>query len=204
MSHKNALKKIGRYLKGTLDHRLILNPSNKLKIDSNPDADFAGLWNRDDVQDPHCIRSRTGHIINFADCPVLWKSCHQTEIALSTMEAEYVALSTSCRDLFLLINVTIEICSIFEVDLIVKETENMHIKVHEDNVGALALGKLEPCRLTPHSKHYAIKYHWFCKHIGPRNIQLVHISSDNQLGDLFTKGLSRVKFTRLQKKLMGW
>jgi hypothetical protein len=79
----------------------------------------------------------------------------------------------------------------------------MHIKVHEDNVGALALGKLEPRRMTPRSKHYAIKYHWFRKHIGPQNIQLVHISSDDQLGDLFTKGLSRVKNTRLQKKLMG-
>jgi hypothetical protein len=80
----------------------------------------------------------------------------------------------------------------------------MHIKVHEDNVGALALGKLEPCRMTPRSKHYAIKYHWFREHISPCQIQLVHISSNDQLGDLFTKGLSGVKFTRLQKKLMGW
>ncbi len=204
MSHKNALKNIVRYLKGTLNHGLILNPSNEFKIDCYPDADFAGLWNRDDVQDPHCVCSRTGYIINFANCPVLWKSRLQTEIALSTMEAEYVALSTSCQDLFPLINATKEICSIFKVDLVVKETVNMHIKVHEDNDGALALGKLEPRRMTPFSKHYVVKYHWFHKHIGPQNIQLVHISFDNQLGDLFIKGLSRVKFTRLQKKLMGW
>jgi hypothetical protein len=156
------------------------------------------------VQDPHCIRSRTRYVINFADCPVLWKSRLQIEIALSTMEVDYVALSTSCRDLFPLIDVTKEICLIFKVDLIVKETANMHIKVHKDNVGALALEKLKPCRMTPCSKHYAIKYHWFRKHISPQNIQLVHISSDDQLGGLFTKGLSRVKFTRLQKKLMGW
>jgi hypothetical protein len=90
------------------------------------------------------------------------------------------------------------------MDMVVKKTADMHIKVHEDNVGALALGKLEPCQMTPRSKHYAIKYHWFCKHIGPRRIQLVHISSNDQLGVLFTKGLSGVKFARLQKKLMGW
>jgi hypothetical protein len=120
------------------------------------------------------------------------------------MEAEYVALSTSCRDLFPLIDLTKEICSIFKTDMVVKDTADMHIKVHEDNVGALALGKLEPRRMTPRSKHYAIKYHWFREHIGPRRIQLVHISSDDQLGDLFTKGLSRVKFARLRKKLMGW
>jgi hypothetical protein len=71
------------------------NSSNELKIDY-ADADFVGLWNRDDVQDPHCVCSRTGYIINFADCPVLWKSGLQTEIALSTMEAEYVNFSTSC------------------------------------------------------------------------------------------------------------
>jgi len=75
------------------------------------------------------------------------------------MEAEYVALSTSCRDLFPLIDLTKEICSIFKMDMVVKDTADMHIKVHEDNVGALALGKLEPRRMTPRSKHYAIKYH---------------------------------------------
>ncbi len=83
------------------------------------------------------------------------------------------------------------------MDIVVKETADMHIKVHEDNDGALALGKLEPRRMMPRSKHYAIKYHCFCKHIGPPRIQLVHISSNDQLGDLFTKGLSGVKFARL-------
>ncbi len=66
----------------------------------------------------------------------------------------------------------------------------MHIKIHKDSIGALTLGKLEPRRMTPRSKHYAIKYHWFCKQIGPRNIELVKISLEDQLGDLFTKGLS--------------
>jgi len=152
LSHEIALKRIGRYLKGTLDKGLILAPSETLKIDCYPDADFAGLWNREDVQDPHCVCSRTGYIINLADCPVLWKSLLQTEIALSTMEAEYVAMSTSCRDLFPLIDLTKEICSIFKMDIVVKETADMHIKVHEDNLDALALGKLEPCCMTPRSK----------------------------------------------------
>jgi hypothetical protein len=174
-----------------------------MKIDCYQDADFAGLWKRDNVQDPHCLRSRTGNVTCLANFPVLWKSRLQTEIALSAMEAEYIALSTSCQDLFPLIDITKEICLVFDVDLVVSETADMHIKIHADNVGALALGKLEPCRMRPCSKHYAIKYHWFCKHIGPRKIQLVKISSENQLGDLFTKGLSRVKFSRLQKKFMG-
>jgi hypothetical protein len=118
------------------------------------------------------------------------------------MEAEYVALSTSCRDLFPLIDITNELCTVLQVEM---QTETqMHIKIHKDNIGALTLGKLEPRRITPRSKHYAIKYHWFCKQIGPRNIELVKISSEDQLGNLFTKGLSQIFFSRLRKKLMGW
>ncbi len=58
--------------------------------------------------------------------------------------------------------------------------------------------------MTPRSKHYAIKYHWFWEHIGLRNIVLVKISSEDQLGDLFTKGLCGINLSWLQKKLMGW
>jgi hypothetical protein len=118
------------------------------------------------------------------------------------MEAEYVALSTSCRDLFPSIDVTREISKAFSIEL--SDTAQMHVKIHEDNVGALALGKLEPRQMTPRSKHYAIKYHWFREHIRPGNIELVKISSEDQLGNIFTKGLSRVLFSHLQKKLMGW
>ena len=205
-THENALIRIGRYLKGTMNKGLILTPSDSLKIDCYPDADFAGLWNRDDRHNPHCVRSRSGYVINLSNCPVLWKSKLQTEIALSTMEAEYVALSASCKDLFPLIDVTQEICSTFgsHFGLTLQSKTDMHIKIHEDNAGALLLGQLEPRRMTPGSKHYAIKYHWFREHIDPLQIEFVKISSENQLGDLFTKGLDRNIFQRLRKKLMGW
>jgi hypothetical protein len=200
-THEDALKQIGQYLKGTIKNGLILNPSNTFEIDCYPDADFAGLWTQEDTHDPHCVRSRTDYVICLANCPVIWKSKLQTEIALSTMDTEYVALSSSCHDLFPLIDITKELSSTFDLQLQVNA--NMHIKIHEDNVGALALGKLEPCQMTPRSKHYAIKYHWFWEHIGPCNIVLVKISSEDQMGDLFMKGLSGIKFS-LQKKLMGW
>jgi hypothetical protein len=81
---------------------------------------------------------------------------------------EYVALSTLFQDLFPLIDVANEICSIFHIGLIVHKRADLHIKIHEDYIGALALGKLEPRQMTPRSKHYAIKYHWFQEHLGPR------------------------------------
>jgi hypothetical protein len=148
--HVTALKRIGRYLKGTRDKGLIMRPSRHIHVDCYPDADFAGLYNQEDAQDPHCVRSRTGYVICVANCPVIWKSKLQTEIALSTMEAEYVALSTSCKDLFPLLDLIRELAS--ACGLPVKKNTNLHVKVHEDNVGALTLGRLEPRRMTPRSK----------------------------------------------------
>ncbi len=201
-SREDALICIGRYLKSTLQNGLILTPSNNFKIDCYPDADFAGLWGRNKKQDPHCIRSRTGYVICFADCPILLKSKLQMEIALSTMEAEYVALSTSCHDLFPLIDITKEICTNFDLgDCKFNGTAQLHIKIYEDNVSDLALGKLEPRRMTPRSKHYAIKNHWFREHIGPRQIELVKINTDDQLGDLFTKASPNSNFHGCERSL---
>ncbi len=47
------------------------------------------------------------------------------------------------------------------------------------------------------SKHYVIKYHWFREHNGPRQIELIEIVTDDQLGYLFTKELAQVKISKL-------
>ena len=203
-SHEAAVKRIGRYLKGTMDKGIVLEPSDDLTLDCYPDADFAGLWGHEHPQDPHCARSRTGYVITLAGCPVLWSSKLQTEIALSTMESEYVALSTSCKDLFPIMDLVQELGKFF--DLPVANKSRFHVRIHEDNVGALLLGQLEPRRMTPRSKHYAIKYHWFRERIASSDtpVTLVKIETKEQLGDTFTKGLGRISFEYLRKKLMGW
>ena len=111
------------------------------------------------------------------------------------MEAEYVALSQSCKDLFPLLDQINEL----------GEAVGLPVStIYEDNVGALTLGLLGPKRMTPRSKHYAIKYHWFREQIGPRNIKLVKVDTKNQLGDIVTKGLGTIPFCHLRSKLMGW
>ncbi|KAL7523914.1 hypothetical protein ACHAWF_000747 [Thalassiosira exigua] len=145
----------------------VLDPSDDLTINCYPDADFAGLWGHEHPQDPHCTRSRTGYVITLAGCSTLWRSKLQTEIVLSTMEVEYVALSTACRDLFSTMDLVKEIGQHF--GLPVQDKSRFHVRVHEDNVGALLLGQLEPycyC-MTPRSKHYAVKYHWFRSELEP-------------------------------------
>jgi hypothetical protein len=53
---------------------------------------FAGLFGVEDELKPSCAKSRTGYVIEFCDVPILWVSKMQTQIALSTMEAEYITL----------------------------------------------------------------------------------------------------------------
>jgi hypothetical protein len=93
--HAIAVKKIIRYLKGTSDKGLIMEPSKDISLDCYVDADFAGLYGVEDSQNPVSVKSRTGYVLMLANCPLLWVSKMQTEIAASTMEAEYIALSQS-------------------------------------------------------------------------------------------------------------
>ena len=109
-------------------------------MDCYPDANFAGLWNHELPDDPHCVRSRTGYVITLSDCPVIWVSKMQTTIALSTMEAKYIALSQSCKDLLPIMDLLTEIFTI--LCLPTNPESHLHVLIHEDNVGALTLGKL--------------------------------------------------------------
>ena len=91
--------------------------------------------------------------------------------------------------------------------LLSPDSANIHVRIHEDNTGALTLAKMEPGRMTPRSKHYALRYHWFRQQLsphGPRKIELVKIDTKDQLRDIFTKPLKRQQFQYLRNKLMGW
>jgi len=201
-SHEQALKRIGRYLKLTRERGLILNPNSDLcKLDCYPDADFAGMYGHEKHNDPACVKSRTGFVITFADCPVLWMSKLQTVTALSTMEAEINALAHSCRELFPVIDMTKALGK--AVGLPVGDT-TISVSIHEDNAGALILAQTLPPQFTHRSKHYATKTIWFREEIVKRGIKLLKIDTVEQLGDLFTKGLPRATFEYLRKKLMNW
>ena len=73
--------------------------------------------------------------------------------------------------------------------------------VYEDNNGAIVV-TTSP-RMTPSSKHIAIKYHWFRQHVG-KEFVIRKIGSENQKADIFTKGLQGQIFLRIRKLLCGW
>jgi hypothetical protein len=204
LPHEIALKRIGRYLAGTLDNGLIIRPDkSNLAIDCFCDADFAGLWTYEDVQDPTCTRSRTGYLLTVGGTPIVWSSRLQTETALSTMEAEYIALSTAMRALLPMRNTQHEILSTF----FARESQNVSTisSVWEDNQSTLILANAtNPPRLTPRSKHIAIKYHWFRDYLSPDTIQVKAISTMEQKANILTKPLVREKFLTDRLLTMGW
>ena len=84
VSHDTDVKRICWYLQGTKDNGLMFNPSKKMVVYFYADADFTGLWG------PICARSRTGFVVFFVSCLLLWVSKLQTEIALFTLHFKYV------------------------------------------------------------------------------------------------------------------
>ena len=108
-NHTTAVMDIARYLLQTRDQGIIMTPTNE-SFECYVDADFAGLWDAETAEhDRTTARSRSGFIVKFAGCPVIWSSKLQTEIALSTTAAEYVALSMAMREVLPLIELLQEL-----------------------------------------------------------------------------------------------
>jgi hypothetical protein len=200
-SHEEGVKHICRYLQGVKDNGLTFRPSADLQLDCYVDADFAGLWNYESDQDPVCVKSRTGYVMTLGGCPIQWNSKLQTEIALSTTEAEYIALSQAMRELIPLRRLLLEIVLAMKLPgvqgSVIKST------VFEDNNGAISTATA--VKMTPRTKHIAVKYHFFKSHVNEANgISLSKINTDLQKADIFTKGLSPLKFAGIRRLLCGW
>jgi len=203
-SHELALIQIGKYLKGTIDKGIILRPSDddNLQLDVYVDAAFACGWRTELGTNPDSVKSRTGYIIEVANCPVIWVSKMQSTIATSTMESEYTALSMALRAFIPLYEVSKVVMS----GLHYKKQGEIKFKatVHEDNQGAIILANLEPGRTTIRSKFYALRLHWFRSWIQDRDIKIEFISTLNQKADFLTKSPTVAIFESNRSLSMGW
>ena len=199
-NHEEAVKHICRYLKGTIHSGIEFDPHPDMALDCYVDADFAGLWGSEDDQDPVCVKSRTGYVLTLGGCPLLWVSRLQTEIALSTLEAEYIALSQAMRDLLPMRRLAKEVAA--SLGLPADYAATMKSTVFEDNNGALGLATSP--KMTPRTRHIAVKYHFFKEHVKPGEIEIVKIDTKAQKADIFTKGLTTDTFESIRLILMGW
>jgi hypothetical protein len=204
--HANAVKRIGRYLQSSLDEGIILKPDrHNPAMDLHVDADLAGSWNINDPEDPNGAKSRTGFLLTFAEVPLLWKSVTQPLIALSSMESEYIALSTGMRSLIHMQALLQEVCSKF--NLAYGDKISTISTVFEDNRACKLLATTDPPRLTPRSKHLAIRYHWFRSHLGVKDgkgIVIKDVPSDKNRADFLTKACARMQYEANRLAVCGW
>eukprot|EP00804_Cyclotella_cryptica_P025617 CCRYP_002840-RA/>CCRYP_002840-RA protein AED:0.13 eAED:0.13 QI:0/0/0/0.5/1/1/2/0/290 len=97
--HGKAIVYIVKYLKATCHISLLFKPNASKGFQCYCDADFAGNWNKEFTEtDPSTAKSRSGWVVFYAACPVIWASKLQSQVALSTTEAEYIAMSMALRD----------------------------------------------------------------------------------------------------------
>ena len=203
-SHEQAVMRIGRYLLATRDKGMVYKPVQTKGLEVYVDADFAGGWDPEHADDADTVYSRTGFVITYAGCPILWTSKLQTEIALSTAEAEYLALSQAMRETIPLMNLLREIDVIFKLHI---PDPKFIVKVHEDNQSCIAMAN-NP-KFSPRTKHIAIKYHHFRKHVkthsNPKGfIEILYCCTEDQVADIFTKPTRDDIFFKLRFMLLGW
>ena len=134
----------------------------------------------------------------------MWTSKLQSEIALSTAEAEYIAMLQSLQETLPLMNLMREIDVIFKLHI---PKPRFICKVHEDNQSCIAM--VNNPKFLPRTKHIAIKYHHFRRHVqtqsNPEGVVVVeYCKRTDQLADILTKPLPEKSFFDLRKRLNGW
>jgi Reverse transcriptase (RNA-dependent DNA polymerase)/GAG-pre-integrase domain len=201
--HGKALKWLGRYLVGSRDKGMIYTPSNQ-SFDVYVDASFTGDWDPENADwDPDTARSRTGYVILYASCPVIWASKLQSEIALSTTESEYLAISTATREVLPLMELIQEMkdhgCGLTATN------PQLHCRVFEDNTGAVELASsVKNPKMRPRTRHINTKYHHFRNKVQDGTISIHPISTEDMLADILTKVCNESIHIKLRKQLMGW
>jgi hypothetical protein len=181
--HWTALKRIFRYLKGTRNHGLTFGGSEELLInDLNIycDADWASDADR---------KSVSGFVITMAGGAIAWSSKKQSTVALSTAEAEYVAATHIAKQV-------LWYRSLFqELELPLPSTST----IFSDNQAAISIAH-HP-EFHARTKHIDIAHHFLRDLVESEIINLVYIKTDENLADIFTKGLPKIPHENLTYEL---
>jgi hypothetical protein len=178
-SHQQAVKRIFRYLRYTLELGLWYSVSSSLSLLGFSDADFAGC--RVDR------KSTSGTCQFLGSSLVSWSSRKQSSVAQSTTEAEYVAAASFCSQL-LWITYTLSDFG-----------ECSHVPLMCDSTSAISVAK-NPV-LHSRTKHIEVRYHFPRDNVEKGNIELIHVPTEKQLANILTKPLDQATFARLRGEL---
>jgi hypothetical protein len=177
--HWKALQKIFFYLRSTIDYCIVLGGvDNQIKLAGYTDASFA--------EDPSTRRSTGAFIFTLNGGPISWASKRQPTVALSTTEAEYMAMCQAIREASWLKQLLTELGAY---------QGNEPIEVHADNKSAIALGK-NP-EFHKRSKHIDVQYHYVQEQVQNGRIVTPYLPTAQMIADGLTKALSPELHQRL-------
>ncbi|GKV51107.1 hypothetical protein SLEP1_g57782 [Rubroshorea leprosula] len=179
--HWQAVKRVLRYLKATLNHGLLIRPQSSLSLHGFTDVDWAG--------DKDHFTSTTGYLMYLDSNLVSWKATKQRAVARSSTEAEYRALAAGTSELVWIQNL------LFELGIRPTSPPALYC----DNLGATYLSS-NPV-MHSRMKHIAIDLHFVWDLVDKKVVRVSHIASIDQLADGLTKPLSSHRFLSLRSKI---
>jgi hypothetical protein len=183
-THFRALDRVWKYLVGTVDYSLVYTTSeHRLHLSGFVDSDWGG--------DYPTRKSTTGFIFFYANAPVSWSSKIQKTVALSSCEAEYMALKEAIKEFVWLSNLFDEINSL--------KTSNSKVLL-TDNQSAIDLSKNPEYHAR--SKHIDIQYHYVREVVQNGQVTLKYVPTKENVADVFTKPLSPAIFNRFKDSLV--
>lgn len=172
--HWAALKRVLRYLKATMDMKLVYKRNVDERISGYCDSDWAN-----DTEDR---RSCTGYIFLFQGAAISWNSKKQQTIALSTSEAEYMALASAIQEALWLKQLA---------DEFQPEFKGTPLTLYCDNQSAISLSGNAVYHAR--SKHIDVRYHFVREKIAAKEILVQYRCTGEMVADILTKGLPRPK-----------
>ncbi|XP_026420706.1 uncharacterized protein LOC113316773 [Papaver somniferum] len=178
-----GIKRILRYLKGTIGLGITLRKGDISSVKAYTDSDWAGC--------PDTRRSTSGYAVFMGSSLICWSSKKQPTVSMSSSEAEYKCLSVTASELEWLSNVFKEL----------HISVNLPMHVFCDNTSAICLA----FNLVFHAraKKIEVQYHLVRDLVLKGFIKVHHVSSENHIADLFTKGLCSPIFISLLHHLLG-
>ena len=172
-AHWEALKRVIVYLGATKHYWLTFRGKSRPSIQSFCNADWASQSHR------HLI---SGYSFHFSQGTISWSSKKQHVVALSSMEAEYIAQTHTAKEAIWVKSLLNEIQGL----------TSKPMTVNCDNQGAIALSKDN--KFHSRTKHIDLQYHFVREAVEDGKIKITYIPTDENVSDIFTKAWAKPKF----------
>ncbi|KAH9689512.1 retrovirus-related pol polyprotein from transposon RE1 [Citrus sinensis] len=176
-----AVKRILRYLKGSLDYGIRFLQQSSLNITAFCDADWGGC--------PDTRRSTTGYCVYMGANCISWSSKRQPTVSRSSAEAEYRALASTAAELTWITYLY------REIGIPLAQPPQLL----SDNLSALHM-TINPV-FHARSKHIELDYHFIREKVADGALVTRFVPSSLQIADVFTKALSKAMFRDFRYKL---